>query len=101
MANNRGMMVKMEAIKTTLTTPPPQPSIPPIVKPQRRARIMTLFAPELVRPAFKEAFLMLRPDVQWTNPVMFVVEVGSFLTLLFIIQAAVSQSVSQISIGYF
>jgi len=25
---------------------------------------------------------MLRPDIQWKNPVMFVVEVGAFLTLL-------------------
>ena len=31
---------------------------------------------------------MLRPDIQWRNPVMFVVEVGAVLTLLFIVQAA-------------
>ena len=54
-----------------------------------------------MRPAIKEAFLMLRPDVQWRNPVMFVVEIGSVLTLLFIIQAALSQSVSQVPISYF
>ena len=29
-------------------------------------------------PALKQAFVMLRPDVQWKNPVMFVVEVGAF-----------------------
>ena len=44
---------------------------------------------------------MLRPDVQWRNPVMFVVEIGSVLTLLFIVQALVSQSVSQVPISYF
>jgi K+-transporting ATPase ATPase B chain len=30
---------------------------------------------------------MLRPDIQWKNPVMFVVEIGAVLTLLFIIAA--------------
>ena len=38
--------------------------------------------------ALKEAFIMLRPDIQWTNPVMFVVEIGSFLTLLYVLQSA-------------
>ncbi len=44
---------------------------------------------------------MLRPDIQWKNPVMFVVEVGAILTLLFTIQAALSESVSQVPVGYF
>ena len=45
--------------------------------------------------------MMLRPDIQWANPVMFVVEVGAFLTLLFVIAAAMGQSASQIPITYF
>src|SRR5208337_1529781 len=49
----------------------------------------------------KQAFVMLRPDTQWANPVMFVVEIGAMLTLLFIIQAVLSQSVSQVPISYF
>jgi K+-transporting ATPase ATPase B chain len=44
---------------------------------------------------------MLRPDIQWSNPVMFVVEIGAVLTLLFIIQALVSTSASQVPITYF
>ena len=44
---------------------------------------------------------MLRPDIQWTNPVMFVVEIGAVLTLLFIVQALVSTSASQVPITYF
>jgi K+-transporting ATPase ATPase B chain len=44
---------------------------------------------------------MLRPDIQWSNPVMFVVEIGAVLTLLFIVQALVSTSVSQVPITYF
>ena len=34
---------------------------------------------------------MLRPDIQWANPVMFVVEVGAVLTLLFMFAALVGQ----------
>lgn len=44
---------------------------------------------------------MLRPDIQWKNPVMFVVEAGAFLTLLYLIQACLGKSESQVSIGYF
>jgi len=88
----------MEALKTV---PTPEPSIPPIEIPARRSRALAMFAPELVAPAIKEAFLMLRPDIQWRNPVMFVVEIGAALTFLFIVQAALGMSSSQVSTGYF
>jgi K+-transporting ATPase ATPase B chain len=39
-----------------------------------------LFDPKLVNQAMKEAFIKLDPRVQWRNPVMFVVYVGSLLT---------------------
>ena len=60
-----------------------------------------LLAPGTVGPAIKQAFIMLRPDIQWKNPVMFVVEVGAFLTLLYLVQACLGKSESQVSIGYF
>ncbi len=41
---------------------------------------LTLFDPALVRPALLEALKKLDPRVQWRNPVMFVVYVGSALT---------------------
>ena len=44
---------------------------------------------------------MLRPDVQWSNPVMFVVEIGAVLTLLFVVAAAMGLSSSQVPITYF
>jgi K+-transporting ATPase ATPase B chain len=44
-----------------------------------RVRARKLFEPELVRVALKEAFAMLRPGVQWSNPVMFVMEIGPCL----------------------
>ena len=40
----------------------------------------SLFAPELIRPAIRDAFLKLDPRVQYRNPVMFVTLVGSVLT---------------------
>src|SRR6202162_3891215 len=67
----------------------------------RRARHIDLLAPEMVGPALKQAFAMLRPDIQWANPVMFVVEIGAILTLGFIVQAAIGQSQSQVPITYF
>ena len=51
--------------------------------------------------ALKQAFVMLRPDIQWKNPVMFVVEVGAFLTLLYLVRAALGASASQVSLTYF
>ena len=74
---------------------------PPGARPARRVRHRTLFTAELVRAAVKQAFVMLRPDIQWKNPVMFVVEIGAFLTLLFIVEAALGASASQVSITYF
>src|SRR5271155_3877928 len=70
-------------------------------RPPRRIRSRKLFDPELVKIALKQSVVMLRPDVQWTNPVMFVVEIGAVITLLFIIQALVSTSASQVPISYF
>jgi len=70
-------------------------------RPPRRIKSRKLFEPELVRASLKQSFIMLRPDIQWSNPVMFVVEIGAVLTLLFIIQALVSTSVSQVPLTYF
>ena len=39
-----------------------------------------MFDPALVRPAIVDSFRKLDPRVQWRNPVMFVVYVGSILT---------------------
>ena len=78
--------------------PSPQASVP---RPGRRTRRQDLLAPELVNAALKQSFIMLRPDIQWKNPVMFVVEVGAFLTLLFVLQAALVGSASQVPVTYF
>ena len=66
---------------------------------RRVSRRQGLFAPDLLRAALKQAFVMLRPDIQWKNPVMFVVEVGTVLTLVFTI-ARIFGYQSQASIPY-
>ncbi len=65
------------------------------------ARRQDLFSSEIVLNALKQSVVMLRPDVQWKNPVMFVVEIGAVLTLFYVIQGALGQSSSAVSLGYF
>ena len=50
-------------------------------------KTFTLFDPTLVKPAVVEAFKKLDPRIQWRNPVMFVVYVGSIITTLLVLQA--------------
>lgn len=52
---------------------------------------LALFDPVLIKPAILESFRKLHPRVQWRNPVMFVVYVGSFLTTLLWVQALEGQ----------
>src|SRR5580693_7907932 len=65
------------------------------------ARRQDLFSSHIVLTALKQSVAMLRPDVQWKNPVMFVVEIGAVLTLLYVIQMALGLSTSVASISYF
>ncbi|MDR3634924.1 MAG: potassium-transporting ATPase subunit KdpB [Isosphaeraceae bacterium] len=55
-------------------------------EPAKAARLLSrrqgLFAPDLLKTALRRSFVMLRPDIQWKNPVMFVVEIGTVLTVL-------------------
>ncbi len=43
-------------------------------------KAFTLFDPALLKPAVVESFRKLAPQVQWRNPVMFVVYVGAIVT---------------------
>ncbi|MEO8279385.1 MAG: potassium-transporting ATPase subunit KdpB [Ideonella sp.] len=51
------------------------------------ANTFSLFDPALVKPAIASAFGKLDPRVQWRNPVMFVVYIGSILTTILWAQA--------------
>ncbi|MDA8522959.1 potassium-transporting ATPase subunit KdpB [Acidovorax sp. NCPPB 4044] len=55
--------------------------------PQARPRALTLLDAALVRPALWQAFAKLDPRVQWRNPVMFIVFIGSIFTTLLWLQA--------------
>ncbi len=63
-------------------------------------RVKHLLEKETVFSAIKQAIRMLRPDIQCKNPVMFVVEVGTFLTFLYIIAALCNHS-TIVRVGYF
>ena len=56
-----------------------------------RSNTADLFAPELVRPALRDAFAKLAPKAQWRNPVMFVVYVGAILISGLWVQALFSR----------
>ena len=71
---------------------PGEPGSPEDLKFSRRAsRRYGLFAPHLMQAALKQSFVMLRPDIQWKNPVMFVVEIGTVLSITFTFMAPSSQ----------
>ena len=66
---------------------------------RRASRRYGLFEPQLLKAALPQAFVMLRPDIQWKNPVMFVVEIGAILTILFTVGKALGME-SATSFGY-
>ena len=70
-------------------------------KPPKRMKSRGLLDKGTALVALKQSFIMLRPDIQWNNPVMFVVEVGAFLTLLYIVKAAMGGAESQVPLSYF
>jgi K+-transporting ATPase ATPase B chain len=79
---------------TIADAPAPAPAI-------NLARRRDLFSSHIVLNALKQSVVMLRPDVQWKNPVMFVVEIGAALTLLYVIEMALGLASSVASLGYF
>jgi potassium-transporting ATPase ATP-binding subunit len=68
---------------------------------RKAARWQQLFSVPLTLSALKQSFVMLRPDIQWQNPVMFVVEIGAVLTLAFILRAAFGTVTGPFSLTYF
>jgi K+-transporting ATPase ATPase B chain len=84
----------------TLKNAPP-PLAPTDLKMMRRlSRRKGLFAPDLLKAALVQSLLMLRPDIQWKNPVMFVVEVGTALSVLYTVAKAVNPGEYQATLGY-
>jgi K+-transporting ATPase ATPase B chain len=68
---------------------------------QRRLKKHHLWDKRMVTTSLMQAFVMLRPDIQWKNPVMFVVEVGAMLTLFYIMDAAWGDAPNHVPLSYF
>src|SRR5215469_484284 len=87
-------------MSTTVAPPPASGPSPEEAKMARRlSRRQGLFAPELLKTALRQSFVMLRPDIQWKNPVMFVVEVGTVLSICYTV-AKMFGYPSAASLGY-
>jgi len=67
----------------------------------KRVTRRSLLDQKIALEALQKAIIMLRPDIQWRNPVMFVVEVGAVLTLAYIISMVFSADHAQIPLTYF
>jgi K+-transporting ATPase ATPase B chain len=70
-------------------------------RPPRKPKTHKLVDRELLGTAFRQSLIALRPDIQWKNPVMFVVEIGALLTLVFIVQMALGVVRSHAPLTYF
>src|SRR5262245_60120653 len=96
------LSVKRNSMLTgTIERPPVSrgPSPDDLKNSRRASRRHGLFAAELLSTALRQSFVMLRPDIQWKNPVMFVVEIGTVLSILFTI-AKLFGYPSGASLGY-
>src|SRR5262245_28609886 len=76
---------------STTTLPAPAPAAgPPVAEtsliPKKLVRARPLFDPEILQRALKDSVLKLNPVTLMKNPVIFVVEVGAALVLLFLIR---------------
>src|SRR5262245_13429824 len=85
---------------STTTTPTPTPSAEDLKLARRLSRRQGLFAPELLKSALVRAFVMLRPDILWKNPVMFTVEVGTVLSIVYTIVKVLDPGSTLASLGY-
>jgi len=59
-----------------------------------------LFDPTLLTLALRRAFVMLRPDLMWKNPVMFTVEVGTLLSIAWTMVKVFDPSSTQATLSY-
>ena len=82
------------ASTTAIPATPPSVSGAPVNEtsliPKKLVRARPLFDPEILRRALKDSLLKLNPVTLMKNPVIFVVEVGAALVLLFLIRDVVT-----------
>src|SRR5215467_10381469 len=83
---------------TATMQPPSAPPISPSpvdessLMPKKLVRARPLLDPEILKRALKDAFIKLNPVTLMKNPVIFVVEVGAALVLLFLIRDVIMGS---------
>ncbi len=88
-------------METAKVAPGTVPAISGGPRPPRKTPAGGLISSALIRAALRQSLVALRPDIQWKNPVMFVVEIGAVLTLVFIVQMALGAAHSQAPLTYF
>jgi potassium-transporting ATPase ATP-binding subunit len=73
---------------TTVQSPEPDVNSSDLTNlmPRKLVRARPLFDPDILGRATKDCFVKLNPGTLWKNPVMFVVEVGAFVTTAFLIR---------------
>jgi K+-transporting ATPase ATPase B chain len=84
----------------TATMSTPRPPAGDAKAARKLSRRQGLFAPDLVKTALRQAVVMLRPDILWKNPVMFVVEVGTALSIVYTVVKAVDPASTAAPLGY-
>lgn len=85
---------------STASLSPPSLNADDLKLARRLSRRKGLFAPDLLKGALKRAFVMLRPDILWKNPVMFTVEVGTLLSIAYTIYKIIEPSSTMALLGY-
>ena len=77
---------------TTTAVPAPPPAAAPLpvdetaLIPKKLVRARPLFDPEILRRALKDSVVKLNPVTLMKNPVIFVVEIGAALVLVFLVR---------------
>ena len=66
----------------------------------RNNKTASLFPKELVIESLKQSFVKLNPRMMFRNPIMFIVEVVTFVMLFVTIWAAATGDTTQGSFGY-
>src|ERR1700675_4443326 len=79
-------MATITAIPTAPAPVPPAPVDETALMPKKLVRARPLFDPDILRRALKDSVMKLNPVTLMKNPVIFVVEVGAVLVLLFLIR---------------
>src|SRR5262245_49463132 len=88
---------RMAASPVVSATPPPAPAAPPppvdeAPIPKKLVRPRPLFDAEILRRALKDSVVKLNPITLMKNPVIFVVEVGAALVLVFLVRDVIART---------